>query len=107
MKKLLAASLLAVCSISAHADAFSDGIAAGILGTVIIDRIRGPQTVIIQQQVQPHVVEVLPPVYAYPIQPRLVCGMNVVCPQQRGRTCLQHPYHDQYGNLLGYQLSCH
>lgn len=102
MKKLLLALSIFAASF-AHADPLSDGILLGALGTIFLDHLRGPQTVIIQTP-PAQVYQVQPPVYVRP--QNLVCGMNVVC-QNPNRTCLQHPVYDQYGRLVGYQISCH
>lgn len=104
MKKLIIGAIVAASATTAFAwgDREQGALLGLIIGNVITSRPAPPAPV---YQAPPHYFYVAPPLQLAP--QRLICGMNVVCPQQLGQTCLQHPYYDQYGNLVGYQLSCH
>ena len=54
----------------------------------------------------PTPVYVAPPVYVQP--PVYVAPQpSLRQPWPNNRYCMQHPYHDQYGRLIGYEVSCH
>lgn len=103
MNKLAVAALVAATAVPAHAWGPREQAAlTGVAGVLILQHIIrvDPR---LEVRVEPP-VNVLPPasldvpIHPYPRLPS---------PVPRGRTCLQHPFYDQYGRLLGYQLSCH
>ena len=50
-------------------------------------------------------VYVSPPVYVQP--PVYVAPQPSLRPWPNNRYCIQHPYYDQFGRLIGYEVSCH
>ena len=54
----------------------------------------------------PTPVYVAPPVYVQP--PVYVAPQpSLRQPWPNNRHCLQHPYYDQFGRLIGYEVTCH
>ncbi len=86
MKRLFIACAVALVASSA---------AAQVSGSVSIWGRNGSLSINV-----PTPVYVQPPVYVAP-QPSLRQ------PWPNNRHCLQHPYYDQFGRLIGYEVSCH
>lgn len=97
--KILVGALALVC-MSATAQVSGSVSIWGRNGSLSINV---PAPVYVQPYHYPQ-VQVLPPVY---VQPPPVYVAPPRYTHQNGRLCLQHPYHDQYGRLIGYEVSCH
>ena len=97
MKKVFVS--LAILATMSSANAWGDREQGALLGLIIGGAlVKNQQDQVQVVPVQPQQVIVLPPVYQQP---------PVFVPPPKTQTCLQHPYYDQYGRLLGYQISCH
>ena len=91
MKRLFIAGVVALVSSSAVAQ---------VSGSVSIWGRNGSLSINV-----PTPVYVAPPVYVQP--PVYVAPQPLRQPWPNNRYCMQHPYHDQYGRLIGYEVSCH
>lgn len=104
MKKALVAGLVGLAMTSsafAWGDREQGALAGLIVGGIIGSQARAERY---EPRYEPRVI-VQPPVVIQQQEPIIVYP----APRQRYRAplCLLHPYYDQYGQLLGYERSCH
>ncbi len=100
MKKLLVGLVAATVASSSFAwgDREQAALLGAVIGGIIVSQSRGdtrPEPRVIVQP--PVVLQQQEPVILYPAP----------LPRHRGRVCLNHPYHDHRGVLIGYTISCH
>ena len=104
MKRLFIAGAVSLVAASAAAQVSGSVSIWGRNGSLSIN-VPTPVYVAPPVYVQPPVY-VAPPVYVQP--PVYVAPQpSLRQPWPNNRHCLQHPYYDQYGRLIGYEFSCH